>query len=195
MVVILGQQYHVGAFFCGTIYLLMVITSSAVTPSVQANWRLRRQSMHLPIFCRGSCCGSGWCNKASRISPRLTGVQLATSKIVYRKMIKICQPPHHLGEFFRVVYQRADTISIGNRRSRYADISPIYPGNIGNPAKRGGGAAAKPPVVPRLVRGLAGGAARGKTFHAIWLHFPSKSGDNIDYRIVEKGFHRQQHRY
>ena len=43
--------------------------------------------------------------------------------------------------------------------------------------------AAEPPTAPRLVRGPTGGAA-GK-FHAIWLHFPSKSGNNIDYRIVE----------
>ena len=26
MVVTLGQQYHVGAFFCGTVHLLMAIT-------------------------------------------------------------------------------------------------------------------------------------------------------------------------
>ena len=45
--------------------------------------------------------------------------------------------------------------------------------------------AAEPLTAPRLVRGPAGGAAGGKTFHAIWLHFPSKSGNNIDYRIVE----------
>ena len=37
MVVTLGQHHHGGAFFCGTVHLLMVITkSSAVTPSVQA---------------------------------------------------------------------------------------------------------------------------------------------------------------
>ena len=46
--------------------------------------------------------------------------------------------------------------------------------------------AAEPKTPPRLVRGLAGGAAGGKKNHAIWLHFPSKSGNNIiDYRIVE----------
>ena len=45
--------------------------------------------------------------------------------------------------------------------------------------------AAEPKTAPRLVRGLAGGAAGGKNNHAIWLHFPSKSGNNIDYRIVE----------
>ena len=44
--------------------------------------------------------------------------------------------------------------------------------------------AAEPKTAPRLVRGLAGGAAGGKKNHAIWLHFPPKSG-NIDYRIVE----------
>ena len=65
--------------------------------------------------------------------------------------------------------------------------------NIGSRAKRGGGAAffaiaknaTEPKTPPRLVRGLAGGAAGGKKDHAIWLHFPSKSGNNIDYRIVE----------
>ena len=45
--------------------------------------------------------------------------------------------------------------------------------------------AAEPKTAPRLVRGLAGGAAGGEKNHAIWLHFPSKSGNNIDYRIVE----------
>ena len=45
--------------------------------------------------------------------------------------------------------------------------------------------AAEPKTAPRLVRGLAGGGAGGKKNHAIWLHFPSKSGNNIDYRIVE----------
>ena len=50
---------------------------------------------------------------------------------------------------------------------------PIYRGNIGSRAKRGGGAKNGPP------------AGEGKKNHAIWLHFPSKSGNNIDYRIVE----------
>ena len=36
MVVTLGQQYHVGAFFCGTVHLQWPSQSSAVTPSVQA---------------------------------------------------------------------------------------------------------------------------------------------------------------
>ena len=36
IVVTLGHQYHGGAFFCGTVHLLMTITkSSAVMPSVQ----------------------------------------------------------------------------------------------------------------------------------------------------------------
>ena len=45
--------------------------------------------------------------------------------------------------------------------------------------------AAEPKTAPRLVKGLAGGAAGGKKNHAIWLHFPSKLGNDIDYRIVE----------
>ena len=44
MVVTLGQQYHVGAFFCGTVHLVMAITklrSDAIGPGY---WQLRRQS-------------------------------------------------------------------------------------------------------------------------------------------------------
>ena len=61
------------------------------------------------------------------------------------------------------------------RRSRY----------IGEISAAERSEAAEPKTAPRLVRGLAGGAAGAKKNHAIWLHFPSKSGNNIDYRIVE----------
>ena len=43
--------------------------------------------------------------------------------------------------------------------------------------------AAEPQTVPRLVRGPAGGATGGEKFPSIWLHFPSKSGNNIDYLV------------
>ena len=60
--------------------------------------------MHLPVdtlLTVGSC-GSGWCNKASRVSPGIdrgiTGY--CTPKIVYRKMIKI---PRQLVEILLLI--------------------------------------------------------------------------------------------
>ena len=105
MVVILGQKYHVGAFFCGTAHLLMVITKLRSDAFGPGYWRLRRQSMHLPIFCRGSCCGSGWCIKASRVPgiPQTDRGITGYLKIVYRKMRKFCQPPRHLGEILLLI--------------------------------------------------------------------------------------------
>ena len=51
MVVTLGQQYHVGAFFCGTVHLLIMaiikLRGDAFGPGY---WRLRRQSMHFPVL-------------------------------------------------------------------------------------------------------------------------------------------------
>ena len=50
MVVTLGQQYHVGAFFCGPVHLLMVITKLRSDAFGPGYWRLRRHSMHLPVL-------------------------------------------------------------------------------------------------------------------------------------------------
>ena len=51
MVVTLGQQYYyVGAFFCGTVHLLMAITKLRSDAFAPGYWRLRRQSMHLPCL-------------------------------------------------------------------------------------------------------------------------------------------------
>ena len=44
MVVTLGQQYHVGAFFCGTVHLLMTITKLRSDAFGPGYWQLRRQS-------------------------------------------------------------------------------------------------------------------------------------------------------
>ena len=68
-------------------------------------------------------------------------------------------------KFIRVVYRRAAPIQYISATERSE--------------------AAVPPTAPRLVRDPAGGAGGGKKIPAIWLHFPSKSGNNIDYRIVE----------
>ena len=74
-------------------------------------------------------------------------------------------------EISRVVYRRCAPIQ--------------YMSEIGVISATERSEAAEPQTAPRLVRGPAGGATGGETFHAIWLHFPSKSGNNIDYRIVE----------
>ena len=76
MVVTLGQQYHVGDEGT-TVHLLMTITklrSDAFGPGYH---QLATSTAVYASPCRhltvGSCCGSGWYNKASRVSPRQTG--------------------------------------------------------------------------------------------------------------------------
>ena len=49
LVVTLGQHYHVGAFFCGTVHLLMAITKLRSHVFGPGYWRLRRQSIHRPV--------------------------------------------------------------------------------------------------------------------------------------------------
>ena len=49
MVVTLGQQYHVGAFFCGAVHFLMATTKLRSDAFGPGYWRLRRQSIHLPV--------------------------------------------------------------------------------------------------------------------------------------------------
>ena len=50
MVITQGQQYHVGAFFCGTVHLLMAITKLRSDAFGPGYWRFRRQSMHIPVL-------------------------------------------------------------------------------------------------------------------------------------------------
>ena len=65
-----------GMFFRGTVHLLMTVTklrSDAFGPGCH---QLATSTAIYASPCRhltvGSCCGSGWCNKASRVSPRQT---------------------------------------------------------------------------------------------------------------------------
>ena len=89
---------------------------------------------------------------------------------IFRKILGLCIGAQHRYNIYREVGA--------------ADM-PIFPRYIGEISAAERSEAAEPKTAPRLVRGLAGGAAGGKKNHAIWLHFPSKSGNNIDYRIVE----------
>ena len=91
--------------------------------------------------------------------------------------------------FFFVTFFLGLCIDAQHRYNIYREVGaadmPIFPLYIGEISAAERSEAAEPKTAPRLVRGLAGGAAGGKKNHAIWLHFPSKSGNNIDYRIVE----------
>ena len=58
-------QYHVGAcFFCGTVHLLMTTTKLRSDAFVQATGDFDGNLYISLSYCRGSCYGSGWCNKA-----------------------------------------------------------------------------------------------------------------------------------
>ena len=58
-------QYHVGAcFFCVTVHLLMTTTKLRSDAFVQATGDFDGNLCISMSYCRGSCYGSGWCNKA-----------------------------------------------------------------------------------------------------------------------------------
>ena len=51
-------------FFCGTVHLLMTTTKLRRDTFVQATGDFDGNLCISLYYCRGSCCGSGWCTKA-----------------------------------------------------------------------------------------------------------------------------------
>ena len=92
MVVTLGQQYHVGAFFCGTVHLLMAITklrrdafSVQATGDFDGNLCISLSFVEVLVVVRAGV-------SIPQTERGITGCL----KIVYRKMRKFWQPPRHL---------------------------------------------------------------------------------------------------
>ena len=92
VVTLLGQQYHVGAFFCGTVHLLMAITKLRSDAFGPGYWDFDGNLCISLSYCRGSCCGS------LEYPPDRQGYSWLLPKLFTEKMRKICPPPRHLGE-------------------------------------------------------------------------------------------------
>ena len=118
-----------GMFFCGTVHLLMTTTKLRSDAFVQATGDFDGNLCISLFYCRGSCCGSGWCNKAWHFPPLTGGCSEGLSAFWFffeklleyppnrqgysltgyfqnwnhRKMRNICQPPRHLGEILLLI--------------------------------------------------------------------------------------------
>ena len=69
LIVKLGQQSSRGMFFCGTVHFLMTTTKLRSDAFVQATGDFDGNLCISLSYCRGSCCGSGWCTKVDIFSP------------------------------------------------------------------------------------------------------------------------------